>query len=250
MDLATIPASRVRSSGLPHTCIIARGLGTFEGSFSLSGKNSFIAVKGGLVFSTHLPCAFMGAFRFTLTPPRFYTEFMTHKNNNPRGWNRMEELVLNESFLASVEHVRSMNEFVAISAIPHLLKDYKLPSGYYQVVANYVEKGELDKSLFGAPLRIDSTEGVALQLSFDATQSQVVDYIKSRWGSEIAPIMESKFGTPSRVNSTQNPQAHRAAYDAYLNRKALGKTAVDVAADHNMSKSQLYKIIAKQKRPH
>lgn len=190
-------------------------------------------------------------------------------DRNPKHWHRLEELLLNESFLQAASEARTLDPFSRIAAAGHLIKDFGLPSSYYAVITHYLETGEIDPGRIGPKARIFSgydktveptadpraaweaalpteTDGVWIELSHDITQPELVAFVKDNYGL-IKNKLEAMAGKRARISSTHFPKRDKEAYDLYLNRKKNGLKVIDIANRFGMSSSQLYLIIKRQR---
>jgi Tol biopolymer transport system component len=161
----------------------------------------------------------------------------------PRGWNRIEELLKNDAFQAEVKSVRRLDSFNRIPHISRLLADFEIPTTYYRFISNLVEFNQIDQGLVGDYVKVDTSDGVSLNLSFDTTQPELMHFIATHWTDKIKPNLVAISGDKRRVNSTFAPTRDRRAYDDYKNRKQLNKTVAEIAEDHSLTEDRLRKIV-------
>lgn len=162
-----------------------------------------------------------------------------------RGLNRLNELLATDPFILDVEEIRKLSDFERVPHYGRILLEYKLPSTFYHLVAKYVEDGEIDENLIGEYVRLDTTNGVSLKLSFDTTSDYLKKYINDNWTTTIKPALVSISGEKRRANSSYFPERDRAAVKDFLNRKSSGMTVAKIAAKHGISESQLRRTAKK-----
>lgn len=165
----------------------------------------------------------------------------------PRGWKRIEELLESSEFLADIEVSRGHNEFQRVVDAPYIAQKYGLPTAMTRAIANYIETGYLDDLLVDDYVKVDTEGvGVTLKLSFDINQEQLINFIKTKWSSDIEPQLNKKYGPREKVYAAYYPKRNEELYQDYLELKKHKRTIAYLMTKYELSKSQIHKIVKRQ----
>lgn len=183
------------------------------------------------------------------------------------GWHFLEELTLNKSFQDELSDLRKKDEFTRASIVAYLLRKYNIPTKFYDVIAHYIETDKLKPELTSSKVRVVSDNdrtiepsvdpneewralnslprgGVSLRLSHDTRKMDLIKFINNNWESLIEPRL---IGTEIVRRGVRNPDRDKEVYLDYMNRRSVNMRAIDIASNHGISESQLYRIIKRQK---
>lgn len=176
---------------------------------------------------------------------------MTH---DVRGMEKLKALLDSRDFIADVEHIREMDEFARITHGTRLLVKYGILAKHSNIIHEYIETGIFDESLVREPVRVEfvdtklGTKGLALIISHDASATDVKGFIDQNWKNVIKPMLP---GEGKQVRQ-EVPSLLRdeAIIESWINKAKTGKTNLGIALEHNVSVSQVNRIIARYKQSH
>lgn len=150
--------------------------------------------------------------------------------------------------MADIEAIRRHNEFQRVVDAPFIAQKYGLPTAMNRVIANYIETDSLDDLLVGDYARVDTEgAGVSLKLSFDINQEQLINFVKTKWSSDIEPELNKKYGPREKVYAAYYPKRNEELYQDYLELKKHKRTIAYLMTKYGLSKSQIHKIVKRQK---